>query len=729
MPQFVQACLLLAVAAPLLSFAVLMLARRSFDDLAPALASGRSAASPALVRRRTRAGYVACAAAGLSLVAAMLALFAWAGADAEARAAAARHAASHALTWLQTGDLIVTVGLQLDSLTIAVTVMVTLCAFCIHVFSLSYLADDPGFVRFFALLGLFLASMLGLVVSRDLLITFACWELVGICSYFLIGFWYTRPAAAAAARKAVLVNRFGDVGFLIALGCCAAWFGTFQLDALAPALAAQPALFESGWLGISPATWFGLAFVLAAVGKSAQLPLHVWLPDAMEGPTPVSALIHAATMVAAGVYLLARVFPLLTPAACDVLTVLGALTLTLGALLALVQTDLKRVLAYSTISQLGYMVFALGVGAWVAAIFHLLTHAFAKALLFLGAGQVIHACHHEQDLRRLGGLAKRLPRTAITFAIGLAGICGLGLPIVGVGIGGFYSKDELLAVAWFGSHSADARVPSLLLWLALGGALLTPIYLGRAFCFTFLGTWRGPADHPPHEDRRMSLVLLALAGLTLVCGWFLFRGLVADAAPHAPLRPAFESHDHALHDAHVIVGWLTAAAAWIGLAVAFALFARPAALPAAPADLIRVALLRGLYLDLIYQRAVVKPALLLAAVCARIDVWIVDGVLHAVAAVARGLGRLTAAVLDDRIVDGFVRGAGALAWRLGGRMRAAQSGALRHYLLTLAAVAAAAALTVLSGSWRWLALLPLLTLLALHVARSSQSAPPPEATP
>lgn len=412
------------------------------------------------------AGYVATAAIAFSLVMASIVLFTWAGKSATAeRAALTAEAAQNAVVWAKLGSVPIEFGVKLDSLTIIMFFMVTLCATCIHVFSLGYMKHDSRFPRFFTYLSLFCFSMLGLLISLNILFMFIFWELVGVCSYFLIGFWFEKKSASNAAMKAFITNRVGDFGFLIGMMLCFTYLGTLSLDSSAiqfkaAAMAAaigDPSrgveLFTTTFWGVNLATWMGVGLFCGAVGKSAQVPLQVWLPDAMEGPTPVSALIHAATMVAAGVYLVGRIYSLLTPEAQMVIAVIGCITLTMAALIATVQTDIKRVLAYSTLSQLGYMIYGMGVGAWIGALFHLLTHAFFKAMLFLGSGQVIEACHHEQDMRRMGGLWKKLPVTGWTFFIAVLAISGAGIPLTSIGLGGFFSKDEILAVAYYRHHA------------------------------------------------------------------------------------------------------------------------------------------------------------------------------------------------------------------------------------------------------------------------------------
>lgn len=397
---------------------------------------------------------------GFPLVSATYVLIGWLGALKTGRTA---ELAANAIRyhWANLGLVPVTIGIKLDSLTVAMYFMVAFIALWIFFFSVGYMAGHSDEVdhrskysRFFAYLSLFGFSMLGLVVSSSLLFLFIFWELVGLCSYLLIGYYFDRAYASRAAIKAFITNRVGDFGFLIGLMLVYFQLGTLDLDQAAEnfseQFAAGSGIFASTYtlFGWSLATIMGVGLFCGAMGKSAQFPLHVWLPDAMAGPTPVSALIHAATMVAAGVYLVARVFRLMTPDALMFVAAIGCLTLFLMALVAIVQTDIKKCLAYSTLSQLGYMIFGMGCGAWIAALFHLITHAFFKAMLFLGSGQVIEGCHHEQDMRRMGGLRKKMPVTCWTFFVGVLAISGAGIAGTQIGLGGFFSKDEILAVAY-----------------------------------------------------------------------------------------------------------------------------------------------------------------------------------------------------------------------------------------------------------------------------------------
>jgi NADH-quinone oxidoreductase subunit L len=424
-------------------------------------------------------------------------------------------------TWLHFGSSTVDLGWILDPLAAIMIVMVCFVGLLIFIYSTGYMAHDENFTRFFCFLSLFAGAMLGVVISNSILLLFMCWELVGLTSYLLIGFWYQKPSAAAAAKKAFLTTRVGDIFFLLGIVWLFAQTGTLlfydygagSLEGLAIAnLLAQPAA-----LGLTAAGAIGLLIFAGAAGKSGQLPLHVWLPDAMEGPTPVSALIHAATMVAAGVYLIARVYPLMSAGApfnhggasttaLLVVTWVGAATAVFAALIAVAQDDIKRILAYSTVSQLGYMMAGLGLGGVAVGMFHLITHAFFKALLFMGAGSVIHGCHEEQDIRRMGGLRPAMPVTFATYAIGMLALSGF--PIF---FSGFWSKDGILEAA----HSSTIKGP---FYLLVFGALLTAFYMTRQVSYVFFGHWRGHGK--AHESPRvMTMPLAILAFFAVVLGF------------------------------------------------------------------------------------------------------------------------------------------------------------------------------------------------------------------
>ena len=405
---------------------------------------------------------------------------------------------THTLEWAAAGDFHLKMGYTIDHLTALMLVIVTTVAFLVMVYTDGYMAHDPGYVRFYAYLSLFSSSMLGLVVSANLIQVYIFWELVGMCSYLLIGFWYDRKAAADAAQKAFVTNRVGDFGLLLGILGLYWTTGTFEFDLMGTQL---QALVESGYLSAGLAALFAVLVFIGPVAKSAQFPLHVWLPDAMEGPTPISALIHAATMVAAGVFLIARMYPVFEniPRAMDTIAWTGTLTAFLGATIALTQNDIKKGLAYSTMSQLGYMVMAMGVGAYGAGLFHLMTHAYFKAMLFLGSGSVIHSMEgvvgHDpvlaQDMRLMGGLRKFMPITSFTFLIGTLAICGIP-PLAG-----FWSKDEILG-STFAANPAIWAVG----WLTAG---MTAFYMFRMYFRTFEGEFRG-------NDHQIRKELLVAAG-------------------------------------------------------------------------------------------------------------------------------------------------------------------------------------------------------------------------
>jgi NADH-quinone oxidoreductase subunit L len=411
--------------------------------------------------------------------------------------------------WIQFGGHWMTLGWVLDPLTAIMLMMVTFVGTLIFIFSVGYMAHDENFMRFFCFLALFAAGMLGVVIANNLFLFFVSWEIVGLTSYLLIGFWYHKPSAAAAAKKAFITTRIGDLGLLLGM----VWLYS-QTDTLnfydggngcleTTALASMATHFTIGGLAVS--TMIGLLIFLGAVGKSGQVPLHVWLPDAMEGPTPVSALIHAATMVAAGVFLVARVYPLMAAGGIigghgvpvttvlTVVTWVGAITAIFAASIAVAQNDIKRILAYSTVSQLGYMMMGLGVGGVAVGMFHLITHAFFKALLFLGSGSVIHGCHEEQDVRKMGGLRKYMPLTFATYAIGMLALSGFPLLF-----SGFWSKDEILHAAHGWSVS---QVP---FYLGCAGALFTAFYMTRQVALVFFGQYRSAAvpGRSGHDSHR-----------------------------------------------------------------------------------------------------------------------------------------------------------------------------------------------------------------------------------
>jgi NADH-quinone oxidoreductase subunit L len=423
-------------------------------------------------------------------------------------------------SWLNVGNLDIGFGIIMDPLTAVMVVIVSGVSLLVQIYSQGYMRGDPGYSRYFAFMALFTGSMLGLVLSRNILQLYVFWELVGMCSYLLIGFWYHRPAAAIAAKKAFLVTRLGDLGLLLAILYLFFHQNLFEASGLNP-LEIPDILSGAGiaLLGAGTITWLALGVLIAAVGKSGQFPLHTWLPDAMEGPTPVSSLIHAATMVVAGVFLIARMFPFFeaSAAAMNTVAIVGGFTAVFAATMGLVMNDIKRVLAYSTISQLGYMMLALGVGAYGAAIFHLLTHALFKCLLFLGSGSVNHATG-TFDMRYMGGLWRTMPWTYATFLIA-------GLSLAGIfPLAGFWSKDEILLEALRGESAASGSLSLVLFALAALGVFLTSFYIFRVVFMTFHGEFRGGADADPNPAESGHHVHLAESPLVMVAPMVVLGG-------------------------------------------------------------------------------------------------------------------------------------------------------------------------------------------------------------
>ena len=527
--------------------------------------------------------------------------------------------------WIDAGTLKIQFRLLVDHLSALMLLVVTGVGFLIHLYSRGYMAEDRSVARYFASLSLFTCSMLGIVLANNFVMMFIFWELVGVSSYLLIGFWFEKPAAADAAKKAFITNRLGDFGFLLGMIVIWATLSTHNTDALSFEKLAQILGTRPDALG-GLATLAGLLIFCGAVGKSAQFPLHVWLPDAMEGPTPVSALIHAATMVAAGVYMLCRVFFLLDlPGSCalEVIAWIGGITALLAALMAIQQNDIKRILAYSTLSQLGYMVMAVGFGGETAGMFHLTTHAFFKALMFLGAGSVILACHHEQDIWKMGGLREKLPTTWWTFAIGTLALCGVWP------LSGFYSKDSILAAALDDQHHNYA-----LFIIAVAVAALTTFYMFRLVFVAFLGGHRSDAAHHAHESPGvMTWPLRLLAVASVLAGfWGLeqfigvkFAGAHGEHAPHALTfgEELFAPFNHNILAA--LAGLLAVIA---GFALAFALY-REAAKDPLPEKLgwLSRAMRDRFYFDEIYAWFIGASQEALAKIADWFDRWIIAGLM------------------------------------------------------------------------------------------------------
>ena len=559
------------------------------------------------------------------------------------------------------------IGLAVDGLSWLMLLVVTLIGTMIAVYSTGYMHDDPRFSRFFAYFSLFCTSMLLLVLADSFLLLYAGWELVGLCSYLLISFWFEKPAAAAAGRKAFITTRIGDTGLLLGILLLAWTAGELHFSRLEGVRASLPA---------ATATLISALIFLGAVGKSAQMPLHVWLPDAMEGPTPVSALIHAATMVAAGVYLVARTLPLFTPESLRLVLIVGLTTHLLAGTVALTMTDIKRVLAYSTLSQLGLMMTALGLGAAAAAMFHLATHACFKALLFLAAGSVIHATH-QQELGRLGGLSRAMPWTAGVFLLAALSMSGV-FPL-----SGFWSKDAVLLAA--------ARAHPWLLWVLLGGAAMTTSYIFRLYLRCFHGAPAHQSQHHPAHESPMVMVL----PMTLLALGAAAVGLAGSPWLHHPffqLLGVTEAHERI--DLPILLWSTLAAAAGLWLAWIVGVKRRnllPAALRPLGTRLYTLAA-NKYYADEFYGWAIVQPFLALTRALARGDQRVIDGAVN-------GAGRLGASVgrwkerFDRTVVDRLVNGIASTVRGLGAGLRRIQTGVVQQYLLVV--VVAVVALSVL----------------------------------
>ena len=532
------------------------------------------------------------------------------------------------LRWIQSGGIDASWALRIDTLTVVMLVVVNTVSALVHIYSIGYMHHDPNRPRFFAYLSLFTFAMLMLVTADNLIQMFFGWEGVGLASYLLIGFWYKKPSANAAAIKAFVVNRVGDFGFALGIFGVFVLFGSVNLSTVfANAASFLPA--EGAPAGAAVLTFLGhaldkqsaltivcLLLFMGAMGKSAQVPLHTWLPDAMEGPTPVSALIHAATMVTAGVFMLARLSPLfeLSHSALTVVTFIGAFTAFFAATVGLVQNDIKRVIAYSTCSQLGYMFVALGVGAYGAAIFHLFTHAFFKALLFLGSGSVIHAVSDEQDMRKMGGLRKLIPATYWMMVIGTLALTGVGIPATVIGTAGFFSKDAIIETS-FASHNAVAAFAFILLVVA---ACFTSFYSWRLIFMTFHGEPRASHEvmHHVHESPPVMLVpLYVLAAGALFAGIIFHGAFIGEGYAEFWKASLFTLPDnHILHEIHELPLWVELApfvAMLIGLAGAWKFYIRSPELPrsvAANHRLLYGFLLNKWYFDELYDFLFVQPA-------------------------------------------------------------------------------------------------------------------------
>lgn len=723
--------LMIAWLLPLASFATILLghSRRRAPGTGPTK------------RSMQRAGTLALGSIGASFVLSLIGLIAWLIlhplGDADP-GSGATYTGTY-LTLVRFGDLRLTLSYYIDGLTLLMFTLVTLVSAAVHYYATGYMATElepvvdheattldggdlirPGrYHRFFQYLSLFSFSMLGIVLAGNLAMMFIFWELVGISSYLLIGFYFERPRASRAANKAVLMNRIGDVGMLIGLMALWTSLGTLELGdgSATPAaggIFSQIAAWEptdsaaasgqSGSLTYPLLMVAGLGIFAGAIGKSAQFPLLTWLPDAMEGPTPVSALVHSATMVAAGVFLVARCYPLLVPEVLLVIAVVGCVTLLLAATMALVAVDIKRVLAYSTISQLGYMMLALGLGGWAAGLFHLVTHALFKSLLFLGAGSVIHATG-TNDLHRMGGLRHKMPFTAWTMLVGCLAIVGAGVPGFG-GVAGFYSKDAIIEQAWSFASANPGPGWSLLLWVPVLGAILTALYTFRLWFLAFAAPNRDAAryQHAHESPPSMVIPLMVLAVLAVVGAWGIpFTSLslanLLDSTRPAHLLATSDGEwltgmvipdEHASHTPAIRegAGWTALAASALGVFAAALLYAwrslhseeiRTTFRP------LHTLLLHGWWLDELYQVVAVRPVLLVGRAVAMLDRYLIDPLIHLVAWIGRQLARLLDRLVDRRGIDGGIDAAARGTWQLGLALRHLQTGHLRQYVATLVA--------------------------------------------
>ncbi|HWF46802.1 MAG TPA: NADH-quinone oxidoreductase subunit L [Bryobacteraceae bacterium] len=532
----------------------------------------------------------------------------------------------HYFTWIKSGDLQIGFDLTVDRLTAVMLLVVTGVGLLIHIYSIGYMAHENGYYRFFTYMNLFMFFMLILVLASNLLVLFVGWEGVGLCSYLLVGFYYLENFANDAAKKAFVVNRIGDFGFMLGILLTVYAFKSLDFGHIAAAMSAMPV--ETGF-GIL--TLITLLLFVGATGKSAQFPLYVWLPDAMAGPTPVSALIHAATMVTAGVYMIARLSFLYdhAPIAMNVVAVVGVFTAAFAASIGMLQNDIKKVFAYSTVSQLGYMFLGLGVGAYSAGIFHLMTHAFFKALLFLGAGSVIHALSGEQDLRHMGGLAKKMPITCWTLLFASLSISGFP------GFAGFFSKDAILSAAY-------VHTPWMF-WVGAVTAGMTAFYIFRAFFLAFFGRYRGH-EHPHESPLVMTLPLILLAALAFGGGYLSVPNWLS---PMMPLAEQENTTAMAISVGFGIAGILLALFLYV-MRPALAESLRESAGP------LYTLIYNKYYVDEIYNAIIVNPL----KTVSRVVLW-------------RGV--------DDGVVDGGMNGLGRLVAGIGGLLRQLQSGSVRNY--------------------------------------------------
>ncbi len=604
------------------------------------------------------------------------------------------------------GNLTIELGIQVDNLTVIMTFTVMLISMLVHIYSIAYMKGDRLYNRYFAYLGLFTFSMAGIVFTHNFLMMYIFWELVGLSSYLLIGFWYERKSASDAAKKAFIVNRVGDIGMFIGILILFTTYHTFSFDKIFLQISDGHLPFNSEF-GL---TITGLLIFCGAVGKSAQFPLHVWLPDAMEGPTPVSALIHAATMVAAGVFFITRVFTMLTGDALLVIAIIGALSAFIPATIALTQNDIKKVLAYSTISQLGYMVMALGIGAYTFAFFHLITHAFFKASLFLGSGSVIHAIDHEQDIRNMGGLKKKLPLTYWTFVIASLALSGIPLS------SGFLSKDGILAGAFtFGSLTGNW----LFAFVGFIVAMLTAFYMFRLIILTFHGETRNKEkyDHALESPKLMVVPLIILSALSIFIwfspnpfnpdqGLFLSKWIrIPEISVPSEMRYSFmrteaadpgrkvdvlkeeiiysNSYTEASDRAHIPAMLLSLIMALSGITLAFLFYQKKKFDPDKIAEKFKT--LYNLsynkwYFDEIYHATIVSGTIVLSRILAWFDNKVIDGIVNASASITKDFSSFSGK-FDNIVVDGLVNFMAYFSGFIGLFFRKFQTGKVQTYIV------------------------------------------------
>lgn len=563
---------------------------------------------------------------------------------------------NYSFRWATLGNLDLTMGFMVDQLTALMLVIVTVVSLLVQIYSRGYMAEDERYPTYFAFLTFFSGSMLGLVLSNNLLQMFVFWELVGVSSYLLIGFWYQKKSAADAAKKAFIVTKIGDLGFIAGLAALYVYSGNLEFSAIFATLSS-----------IAPEvlTVIALLLFLGAVGKSAQFPLHIWLPNAMEGPTPVSALIHAATMVVAGIFMVARMYPLFdaAPHALEVVAIVGAITALFAATIAIVQTDIKAVLAYSTISQLGYMIAGLGVGAYTASLFHLTTHAFFKALLFLGAGSVIHSLH-TQDMREMGGLHSKMHKTFLTFLIGA--LCLAGIPP----FSGFFSKDEILT---------GAVHHPLIFWMLIAGAFITAFYVTRQVIMIFLGE---PRDHHKHDHAHESHNVMAVP-LEILAVLSVLIGLVG--LPGISLFGGFIHYGHGAHDIRIDVMLLSTFVALAGVGLGWLVYGKKSISAEKMANTFKpiyTLLDRRYYIDEFYQATIVRLMVGLSKLARLIDVYVIDGIVNLV---GRGFYLIShlARLFDEYVIDALVNLVGIVIKKMGWLFRFSQTGYVQNYLVVV----------------------------------------------